>query len=468
MTVAATLTDRDPKPIEGARSEILPEFWRQLLHRWLIEYNPLYLLSAALVLGGTLVLSSPLSSHDSDWAGLGMKAIPEIYAWTLIGGAALLTRIGLRRPATMLALLTILHLGDPMLTTETYAYPGGVGAFAVTSWLALFVLKLRALAWAAKLELSWSAFAVAVWGAVGLAAMPRLLCSAPDLLANHYVIGWLFSLFALALWTHRRVESRVDLDDWGKTVLRRSLRASWLVWAVLLSMHLAFWSREFGFELPGVLPCALLLATRWMRRELSVWGAVASTLYLTAHVAMPLFPVVALLAAATLALRALRQPVTLRREVEPSRRSVPYRAAGGDGRPAAPAETVWQFGCASASARRRLLLGSICSSYLAVWTWRAGMTWDAAWPAHYLALDIAFSATLLLLVLVSRLRLAWLPFVVTWLDCAVAVGLIGAPQTATQWGVSAVVLGFALLVLSVLGSWWWQRRVEFAREPPGS
>ena len=30
-------------------------FWRRLLHRWLIQYNPLYLLSAALVLAGVIL-----------------------------------------------------------------------------------------------------------------------------------------------------------------------------------------------------------------------------------------------------------------------------------------------------------------------------------------------------------------------------------------------------------------------------
>ena len=83
---------------------------------------------------------------------------------------------------------------------------------------------------------------------------------------------------------------------------------------------------------------------------------------------------------------------------------------------------------------------------------------------HSFALDISFSAALLL-VLVSRLRLALLPLLATWLDCAVTIGLIGAPPTATQWGVSAVTLGFALLTLSLLGNWWWQRRANFRPEP---
>jgi hypothetical protein len=31
--------------------------WRRLMHRWFVEYNPLYLVSAMLVLGGIWLLS---------------------------------------------------------------------------------------------------------------------------------------------------------------------------------------------------------------------------------------------------------------------------------------------------------------------------------------------------------------------------------------------------------------------------
>ena len=56
----------------------------------------------------------------------------------------------LRRPAVLLALLTVLYQGDLTLHTETCAYLGGVGIFASVAWLAMFVAKLYALAWALK------------------------------------------------------------------------------------------------------------------------------------------------------------------------------------------------------------------------------------------------------------------------------------------------------------------------------
>ncbi len=109
-------------------------FWRRLMYRWLIEYNPLYLLSAALVLGGMQLISRGLAENGSLYQQVGVAAIAEVYAFALIGGAALLTRIGLRRPAVLLALVTILYQGDLTLHTETCAYLGWVGWLGAGAW----------------------------------------------------------------------------------------------------------------------------------------------------------------------------------------------------------------------------------------------------------------------------------------------------------------------------------------------
>ena len=79
-------------------------FWRPLLHRWFIEYNPFYLLSATLVLAGMIVWSHGVAEQGSLYGSFGIAAVAEVYAAALIGGAALLMRIGQRRPAVMLAL----------------------------------------------------------------------------------------------------------------------------------------------------------------------------------------------------------------------------------------------------------------------------------------------------------------------------------------------------------------------------
>jgi hypothetical protein len=141
--------------------------WRRLFHRWFIEYNPLYLLSAALVLRGVNLLSMGLVRAGHLYAVLGGPAVAEVYAWALIAGAAILTRVGLRRPAVLLALIAVLYQGDLTLHTETCAYLGWVGWLASITWLVSFAAKLRALAWAMRLRVSRTAYLVPLLGAVG-------------------------------------------------------------------------------------------------------------------------------------------------------------------------------------------------------------------------------------------------------------------------------------------------------------
>src|SRR5262249_32256346 len=84
---------------------------QRLLHRWFVQYNPLYLVSATLCLAGLRMISRGLAEKGTAFADLSVATITEIYAAALIGGAALLTRIGQRRPGVMLALIAALYQG---------------------------------------------------------------------------------------------------------------------------------------------------------------------------------------------------------------------------------------------------------------------------------------------------------------------------------------------------------------------
>jgi hypothetical protein len=133
-----------PPPTPPIPTRERDDLWQALLHRWFVVYNPTYLVSAVLVLGGMLTASRALSREDGIAGPLGVALVAELYACALIGGAALLVRIGQRRPAVMLALLTVLYQSDLTLHTETCAFLGTAGAIASAAWLALFVGKLFA------------------------------------------------------------------------------------------------------------------------------------------------------------------------------------------------------------------------------------------------------------------------------------------------------------------------------------
>ncbi len=116
---------------------------------------------------------------------------------------------------------------------------------------------------------------------------------------------WIFAVFAAGLWTSRAVTSAVELDAWGRTVLARVIKATWLMWSAILLLHVAFWCVAYQVSALVLLPVALLLATRWMRREAAVWCAAAGTLLLVDRVMPSSMSSAALMAAGVLCLRAL-------------------------------------------------------------------------------------------------------------------------------------------------------------------
>jgi hypothetical protein len=238
---------------------------RRVVHRWFVEYNPLYIVSTALVLRGVNLLSHVVNLE------LGVPAIVEVYAWALVAGAAILNRVGLRRPAVMLSLLAVVYQCDLTLHTETCAYLGVTGALASIVWLASFALKLFALSRAMRLRLSRSAFAVPILGATTLVVVPRLVQLADARTGGIIASSALFLVLASGLWTSRAIESRRALDEWGHTVLRRGTLAVWSILTAAFVVHAAFLFSQRTMDAYALVPLPFVLATRFVRREAYVW-----------------------------------------------------------------------------------------------------------------------------------------------------------------------------------------------------
>lgn len=433
-------------------------YGRRLLHRWLVEYNPLYLLSAMLVLGGMILTSRGLAREGSLYGELAVAGIAELYAATTIGGAALLTRIGHRRPAVMLALLTVLYQCDLTLHTETCAFLGGVGAWGTAGWLALFVAKLRALAWAMRLRVPRASYGVAALGALGLAVFPHYLQALGARTASTAVALWLFALFAagsaLSVSSNdggSAITSHDDLDAWGHTVLRRAVHASWLLAGLLLVLHVGFWSTQHPLSLGFLLPIAALLRLRRAGTEGRAWAIAAATLALTALVLPAAFSAVALMTAAALVMRALSKVRAHRAvTVAPDPTVQPYRVFDGEPAPAASTSRLALFAPAEPAEKMRLLAGALVAVYLAAWTqgWTGG-----PWPAHVLALDVVMALLALALVWRARMRVMLVPLAGGVVHVVVQQHLVPAPRSLLEWGGTAVALGFALLLASLAASY---------------
>lgn len=430
-------------------------YWRRLVHRWFVEYNPLYLVSAAFVLVGAHLLSSALEGSAFLLVELGPPAIAELYGWALIGGAALLTRIGLWRPAVMIALLAALYQCDVTLHTEHAVFLGVEGRVAGAVWWLSFVAKLFTLCWAMGVKASRSAWLIPSVAALGMVIVPHQLRYLHAHTASMLVGGWVFAVLAAGLWTARHVTSREPLDPWGRTVFSRVTRSIWALWATLFVGHVLFWCWDLGISPRSLLPVCVLLATRFVRREASVWAMSLATVVLVAASMPSLTSFTFLLVSVTLGLRAWREPRHSTACRKP-RASDPYRASHPSADANEPPPVRVSFRHAARAARARLMTGSGFSFYFATWT--LGWSGQGGWPEHHVALDLTLTLVVGTCAWFLRRRLLLVGLVGIHLHHGVVVGIIGLPSTPLSWGVALISTGFAMLIATLALSYRWQRR----------
>lgn len=437
------------------------EYWRALLHRWFVTYNPFYLVSALLVLVGLHLVSSGLA-HEKGLVGpIGVAVLAEAYSGALIASAAFLARRGQKRPAVLLGLLALLYQVDLTLHTETCAAMGAVGAAFAFPWVVIFGGKLVAIARALHVRLSRRTLATALLGAVGLAGLPFVLVFAPrDVIPARGFIVATF-VFALGAIAPRNLDDMVvptrPLDAWGRTVLRRVTVATSVLFVSALAGHVYFvWSTV---TMSPILLALFALFVARRESEKTVWIMHGLLLAVTLLVCPGALSMVAAFVGFSLILRAFSRLRTFTTQVVESSGAprAAYRTPEADEDPVRQA--AWQpmlpmerLERVVSEQRARLLAGALSSTYLALWTlsWRGGPL-----PSHVLVLDLAYAAGLL--ALVYRMRPA-LPGLVPGSACLVhglvVSELVPMPKSPLAWGTVALSSGFALLFASVATSSW--------------
>ncbi len=421
--------------------------WRALMHRWFVEYNPLALLSATLVLGGTTALSHAIATRHLALGGLAVGAIAEVYAWALIAGVAFLGRLGLKRPAAMLALLAVLFQCDPTLSNETWAWCGGAGVAASALWVALFGAKLAALLRALGLRYDRAVLLVPMSGAIGVAVFPHVLRSVDGRAGTFVVVAWVFAVLAGGLWTARRVAHPDGLD----VRALRALRGTWTLFAAALVAHVLFWTTEddLAIDPAALVPALALLVARVLSREAARWALVLAVLAGTAVTMPAQLSVAAFCAAAILGLDMVRRPSPPSVALESPSLPPPYRFAEPPPRRVA-ATPALRFARAPVASIRRLAVAFLGCLYLSIWT----ATWSGGeLPDHLLALDALLLVASAGLAWRLRARLVWALAAVVETHLAMDVGWVRAPRDALEAGATAIALGFVLLGASLYATW---------------
>lgn len=429
-----------PPPREDA------ETLRRLLHRWFVEYNPLALASAMLVLVGLNLLSKGLAERASVSGALGVALVAEVYALALIGSAALAYRIGQKRSAVLLGLLAVVYEADVTLHSETSSVLGSVGLASGAVWLALSGLKALGLSKALRLRVDTRVWALVGTFAVGLATLPFALSRVSSSTSGALVGGFVLVLGALVPRDlEGRVRSVVPLDARDETVLRRSVLAAFAILALGLVLHVGFWTAMFHVDALRVVLAVVALFVARRESERTVWVLVGCALLGTLAFAPERLSDLALASTAALLLRALsRTRIVEISDVTHADEAGPYRAGETTG--PHRVEIFERYVPVDAQTRARLFTGALATAHLGLWTlaYHGG-----ALPAHDLALDATVVGFALAMAWKLRARAA-LGLASAIVGHALFVsGLVPRPRTAMGWGATAIGLGFSLLAGSV-------------------
>jgi hypothetical protein len=426
---AAGISSGDGDPGFDWKWGLMPEMaggavpgWREVLHHWFVRYNPLYFFSAFCVLAGVFLVAQGVGGLESRWVlevPVALFAVVQAYEALLILGCAFLARrVGAIRPAVLLALAEVVFLFDCTFRLESVAHVGPAAPWLIGLWVALVAAKLRGLAWALRLTVPASAYALAIGASAGIAAMVAgLSAQLLDKAMTAQIAGWYGALLlARALTRRPALGCAFAVTPWACEVLRRTGRAALVVLALLYFYHLWSYILFVGGERLAAMACGqlgalLLLCALSARNGPGVfWFGCAVIL-------------TALPGAATAGLAAFVVAAVFA-----------YHAA--------------HHGFS------RLAVGAALTLYAGVWliAWRGG-----ALPALPALLSWESAGLAALLVLIGwhlKVRLAWVVLGLLALPPLYRYAPLFLPSTELGWGLLLLVLGFAALPVGLTVNWW--------------
>ena len=249
---------------------------RAVLHRWFVQYNPCYFAGALCMLAGVFLLAHELPP-DSFRSKLGVAASAEAYQLLLMGGAALLLRAGLQRPAAILGITAFIFILDVAMNGErlmsfmgVMSLEPGMRARRAIPASAVFAilgpLKLWLLARIFRLKNARGALAVAGSVVAALPLLPyavELESTAVSVRNGIYlaiswaaapVLAWAFTPGARR-WTSGWTEN--EPDPW---LTRRIVLVSPFLVVGLFAAHVVGWSSLSELALTPALVAPYVLA----------------------------------------------------------------------------------------------------------------------------------------------------------------------------------------------------------------
>ena len=375
------------------------------LHYWFVQYNPLYFFSALCVLSGMFLVSKGLADLEWRMGHALTAAIMQSYEILLVLGAMFLFRFAdQRRPAVILAIMEIFFLYDSTFQTEMLTELEGIGMILSAGWVLFTAAKLVGLAWIFSLRMHFTAMLLPILGALGIVLFPNAMQNMPARqIELHIAATWYgVVLAALALGLCPRVECRLDLGEWGQTVLRRISRTVLIMWSGFYALHLFTWVQLFNISFTLAQAAPFFLFWFLAKKERWPWAGSVIIVVLASVVPASVFPA-ALIVSAAFGIKARHLGI------------------------------------------RRMYVGSVLYLYFAL----TMIGWQGVrFPEPNLWVTLL--SIVCLLVMAWRMRL-WSALIAAVLVIA-PVARFPIPQTPLQWGILVLSVGFLALVGGVIVS----------------
>ena len=440
-----------------------------MVHRCFVEYNPLYFASSMCFLAGVFLLARELP-RDAWPSKFGIVSSTEAYQFLLLGGAALLLRAGLKRPAAILGLTALVFLLDVALNSERVlshvglvsVAPGMRARHAIPTSVGLALLgpvKLWLLARVFRLRSARVPLAIASVVVLAGPLIPYLTeivhPTRRDLV--HLLTTWLGApLFCWSLTPSARQWTSAWLTDPREPRFRRIAAVAPVVVSALFAGHGLAWSVISTLTLTPAHAAPFLLAltalgsvrlsaARPAKAELIAWCGTGATLWAASSTVVcdDLWPLAILSIAAGGVLVFLVEARNLRLFL-PAAVCVfggTYVLAAGAASPLPAPGIVWGVGLLAA-----LLAGAVrqrdfrCLFASAI---AAGLGVASLHPATFLA-GYGAMVSGLWLAAGSWLffpHLRWLPFASTLWSLAVGAVMVHAHAPGIELGFGAVAAG---------------------------
>jgi hypothetical protein len=279
--------------------------------RWIIDRNPMFLISGVFMLAGCFLVSQHIHAVDPAEVGetniafmlVGLLVVLNVYEFAVIGlGLALAkTRTLVRDARHLLGLALLLLIDAAFVYTESGIASPGVGVAIAAVATALAVVKVGLVLRSLRVYASWPAKTVSTLALGAMYGMPVIVRSiaADGFLTQPYAmavwcgLGLVVALYALPLgWVRFGVAYSTDHRQ-----LQRLVAGGLIVLPVVsLIGHAAaaLWVYENAFEPAMLSPVLLGLAAVMLRHHCALGGgrptAHAATLVVASAVVASLMP----------------------------------------------------------------------------------------------------------------------------------------------------------------------------------